>query len=55
MDLQIVNVRTELPRFYRSLGYVETGTVPFLAAVEPKFPCHFVKMSKPLAQASAQA
>jgi GNAT superfamily N-acetyltransferase len=55
MDLQIVNVRTELPGFYRRLGYLEIGIASFSAAVAPKLPCHFVKMSKPLAQASAQA
>jgi GNAT superfamily N-acetyltransferase len=54
MDLQIVNVRTELPGFYRRLGYVETGIASFSAAVASKLPCHFVNMSKPLAQASAE-
>ena len=48
MDLQIVNVREELPDFYRRRGYVETGTAPFIAGLNPKVPCHFVKMSKPL-------
>ena len=49
MDLRIVNVRKELPHFYRARGYVETGTEPFTLGVKPKVPCHFVKMSKPLA------
>jgi hypothetical protein len=48
MDLQIVSVREELPRFYRRRGYIETGTAPFPADLTPKLPCHFVKMSKPL-------
>lgn len=48
MDLSIVNLRTELPPFYRRLGYVETGMEPFPADVKPKLPCHFVKMSKHL-------
>jgi predicted N-acetyltransferase YhbS len=48
MDLRIVNVRKELPDFYHRLGYVETGTEPFTAGLNPKVPCHFVKMSKPL-------
>jgi GNAT superfamily N-acetyltransferase len=48
MDLQIVNLREELPAFYRKLGYVETGTAPFPPDVQTKLPCHFVKMSKPL-------
>jgi GNAT superfamily N-acetyltransferase len=49
MDLQILNVRKELPAFYRRRGYIETGTAPFTPGLNPKLPCHFVKMSKPLA------
>ena len=48
MDLRIVNLRAELPAFYRRLGYVETRTEPFKADAEPKMPCHFIVMSKPL-------
>jgi N-acetylglutamate synthase-like GNAT family acetyltransferase len=48
MDIQIVNLRQELPDFYHRRGYVETGTAPFTAGLNPKLPCHFVKMSKPL-------
>ena len=47
-DLQIVNVRRELPNFYHRRGYVETGTAPFVPGINPKVPCHFVKMSKQL-------
>ena len=48
MDLRMVNVRKELPDFYHRRGYVETGTEPFPPGLNPKLPCHFVKMSKPL-------
>jgi GNAT superfamily N-acetyltransferase len=48
MDLQIVSVRKELPDFYHRRGYVETGTAPFPAGLNPKLPCHFILMSKPL-------
>jgi GNAT superfamily N-acetyltransferase len=48
MDLQTVNVRTELPPLYRKMGYWETGTAPFPSEVRSKLPCHFVVMSKPL-------
>jgi GNAT superfamily N-acetyltransferase len=48
MDLQIVNLRTELPPYYRRLGYAESGQMPFAAEATPKVPCHFVRMSKPL-------
>ncbi|HKN16968.1 MAG TPA: GNAT family N-acetyltransferase [Candidatus Sulfotelmatobacter sp.] len=50
MDIQIVNLRKELPDFYRRRGYVETGVAPFTAGIDTKQPCHFVKMSKALAQ-----
>ena len=47
-DLSIVNVRKDLPGYYRSLGYVETGTMPFTADEPLKLPVHFIMMSKPL-------
>jgi predicted N-acetyltransferase YhbS len=48
MDIYIVNLRAELPAFYRQRGYVENGTTPFLPEVPTKQPCHFINMSKPL-------
>lgn len=48
MDLQIVSVRTEMYGFYQRWGYVETGTEPLPPGLNPKLPCHFVRMSKPL-------
>jgi GNAT superfamily N-acetyltransferase len=47
-DLRIVNIRAELPPFYRGLGYAETGTEPFAADAEPMQACHFIVMSKGL-------
>jgi ribosomal protein S18 acetylase RimI-like enzyme len=48
MDLTIVNLRTELPAFYRRLGYAESGTLPFPPDQQANQPCHLVKMTKPL-------
>jgi GNAT superfamily N-acetyltransferase len=49
MDLTIVNLRKELPGYYRRRGYVENGTLPFPEDQHPpKIPCHLVRMSKPL-------
>src|ERR1700756_1165603 len=48
MDLRIVSVRKELPAFYHRHGYVEAGDEPFTPGLNPKVPCHFVWMSKPL-------
>ena len=47
MDLKIVNVREELGRWYRSLGYHEVGTAPYEHR-PVKVPCHFVEMRKVL-------
>jgi N-acetylglutamate synthase-like GNAT family acetyltransferase len=49
MDLTIVNLREELPGFYRSRGYVETGTEPFPEAARAKRPCHLIRLTKRLA------
>ncbi|HZM53050.1 MAG TPA: GNAT family N-acetyltransferase [Vicinamibacteria bacterium] len=48
MDISVVDLRTELPPFYRRLGYVETGTAPFPDPEKATRPCHFILMSKPL-------
>jgi GNAT superfamily N-acetyltransferase len=47
IDIKIVNLRTELPGFYRSLGYVDSGTSTF---DDPKLtrPAHFMLMTKEL-------
>ncbi len=50
--LRIVNLREELGRWYRSLGYREVGTAPYDHR-PVKRPCHFVEMHKPLAPAYA--
>jgi GNAT superfamily N-acetyltransferase len=48
MDLTIVNLREELPPFYRKCGYAENGTAPFTQGVATKLPCHFIRMTKQL-------
>ena len=48
MDMLIVNLRTELPPFYRRLGYAESGTAPFPDNGRATQRCHFIRMSKPL-------
>jgi len=44
IDIRIVNLRTELPPFYRSLGFVSNGTAPF---EDPRLfkPAHFLVMT----------
>lgn len=48
MELEVVNLRTELPPFYRKFGYVESGTRRFTDTERAKLPCHFVVMTKSL-------
>jgi GNAT superfamily N-acetyltransferase len=48
IDIKVVNLREDLPAFYRRRGYVETGTSAFPADLETKLPVHFIEMSKTL-------
>lgn len=48
MELEVVDLRTELPAFYRRFGYVEAGTRPFTDHERAKLPCHFIVMTKSL-------
>jgi GNAT superfamily N-acetyltransferase len=48
LDLRVVNLREELPPFYRQRGYVVTGTSPFPADQPVRMACHFIEMSKAL-------
>ena len=47
VNLRIINLREELGRWYRSLGYQEVGTTPYEHRTV-KQPCHFVEMRKRL-------
>jgi ribosomal protein S18 acetylase RimI-like enzyme len=50
VEIRVVNLREELPKFYRRLGYAETGaTLPFPPDEQTTRPCHFIVMRKPLA------
>jgi predicted N-acetyltransferase YhbS len=48
MDIHIVNLREELPPYYRRFGYAETGTLPFSDPERASQPCVFIVMSKHL-------
>lgn len=48
MELQVVNVRTELTDFYQRLGYKPIGTSPFDDTKNTLQPVHFIEMSKSL-------
>lgn len=49
LDIDVVNLRTELPPFYAKFGFRPTGVTPFPAPAKLKQPVHLVVMSKPLA------
>lgn len=49
IDLRVVNLRSELPAFYRHLGYSENGTSQFPPEIPVLQRCHFVHMAKVLA------
>jgi GNAT superfamily N-acetyltransferase len=51
MEIEVVNIRTELPAFYRRFGYAETGTRPFTTDERTTLPCHFIVMTKALTAA----
>jgi len=48
MDLTFVNLRLQLPGYYRRFGYVEKGVLPFPTDQIPNQPVHLVQMSKAL-------
>jgi ribosomal protein S18 acetylase RimI-like enzyme len=48
MDIDVVHLRTELPAFYTSLGFTQTGTVPFADPSRTKQPVTLLQMEKPL-------
>jgi ribosomal protein S18 acetylase RimI-like enzyme len=54
MTLKIVNLREELARWYKSLGYREVGTAPY-SHRPVKRPCHFVEMAKALAPVASSS
>jgi GNAT superfamily N-acetyltransferase len=48
LGLEVVNLREELPPWYRRLGYREVGTAPFAPRATTRA-CHFIRMEKALA------
>ena len=48
VDIRVVNLREELPPFYRSLGYVETGRSEPVDDPGASKPYHFILMAKRL-------
>lgn len=48
LDIDVVNLRRELPPFYDKLGFVPQGTAPFPDATKLRRAAHVVLMTKPL-------
>lgn len=50
LDLDVVNLRLELPAFYRKLGYAPFDTAPFPKGEKLRRPAHLILMTKPLVE-----
>jgi GNAT superfamily N-acetyltransferase len=48
LDIDVVNLRRELPAFYGRFGFAPYGTAPFADAWKLTRPAHVVLMTKPL-------
>jgi len=48
LDISVVNLRTELPDFYRQFGFAPYGTAPFHDPGKLTRPAHLILMTKPL-------
>jgi N-acetylglutamate synthase-like GNAT family acetyltransferase len=48
MEIEVVNLRAELPAYYAKFGYIEVGTRQFPDDERTSMPCHFIVMRKPL-------
>jgi GNAT superfamily N-acetyltransferase len=46
LEIEVVNLREELPAFYDRMGFVATGVSPFPGGVTLKRPAHLVLMRK---------
>src|SRR5262249_28736068 len=53
IEIEVGNLRAELPSFYRKLGYRESEQRPFPDTGKTTRPCHFVVMRKPLMATTA--
>jgi N-acetylglutamate synthase-like GNAT family acetyltransferase len=47
-EIEVVNLREELPPFYEKFGYVQTEERPFPDPARASQPCHFIVMTKAL-------
>lgn len=48
LDIEIVNLRDELPAFYKAMGFVPADTAPFPDTFKLKREAHMVRMTKEL-------
>ncbi|MGK2963370.1 MAG: N-acetyltransferase family protein [Gemmatimonadaceae bacterium] len=48
LDIEVVNLREELPPLYEAVGFRRTGVEEFLDTGQLKRPAHLIVMSKPI-------
>jgi GNAT superfamily N-acetyltransferase len=49
LDIDVVDLRTELHGFYSALGFVAVGATPFQNPSSTKMPVQLIQMTKPIA------
>jgi len=49
VEIEVVNLREELPAFYDAMGYIPTDTAPFPDKAKLSRDAHMVRMTKRLA------
>ena len=54
LDIDVVDLRTELPGFYSALGFTPTGVAPFPDPARTKRPVQLIQMEKRLAEPPAR-
>ncbi len=52
LELDVVNLREELPAFYEAMGFAPVDTAPFPDTSKLRRDAHMVRMTKPLGGAS---
>lgn len=48
LDLDVVDLRAELPGFYTAMGFTRTGSMPYPDPSHTKQPVHLIQMTKSL-------
>jgi ribosomal protein S18 acetylase RimI-like enzyme len=53
LDIDVVDLRIELPGFYHALGFTRSGQTPYPDPAHTRRPVQLIRMTKPLAASAA--